>query len=94
MRDMTTQPELEPFGIRHVFWLSSRDVRLALDDSLMGYRAVLGEAALLAWEPVSYTELISFHRQLFMWKTLVRIPAFPQNVSMDFRQEKIEEEGE
>lgn len=74
MRDISLQPVLAPFGMNHLFWLSSRDTILALDDALSEYRAVLGHRANLAWEPVSLNELISFHRQLFLWRILMDRP--------------------
>lgn len=88
MRDISIQPVLVPFGIHHAFWLSSRDIRFALDDALSEYRATLGNSTNLTWEPVSLEELISFHRQLFVWRLLMLRPQVLLGVLNDLNEEQ------
>lgn len=88
MRDISAQPNRVSFGIHHAFWLSSRDIRFALDDALSEYRAVLGHSANLGWETVSLKELISFHRQLFLWRLLMLKPQVVLGVLNDWSEEQ------
>lgn len=63
-----------PFGVAHIHRLTSRDIAPALEDAHQELRRASDWQSAMRWEPVSSGELISFHRQLFLWRLLLERP--------------------
>ncbi len=80
MRDTDAQSAWSPLRMRHLHFLKAADIELALDDAhsesvrRSDRLASPGKDALASWEPVSLGELISFHRQFFIWRLLREHP--------------------
>ena len=89
MRDTGAQSALEPFGMAHVLTLSGLDIALALVESSQDSQRIQGNNSPFQWEPVSLGELISFHRQAFLWRFLMERPRLLfKNLAGDFGIEK------
>lgn len=72
--DPTDLADRTPFGVAHIHRLTSRDIAPALEDAHQEQRRASDRQSVMRWEPVSQGELISYHRQLFLWRLLLERP--------------------